>query len=188
MHTKRYVRSFWALDRDRAQARFYPAIHPLRSYSEDAAQLARWWQVQGTADWRPWRERILTLLEQQDRLERMARIVGKDALPTRQQVTLLCAELVNDGFLRQSAFSEVDRFCSPARQTAMLRVFMQFIDLAELALQKDVLPEQIHALPVRRRLQRLGEEVGEDQLDNIDELSRAMEKEFESLWVATDVR
>jgi len=187
MHTRRYVRTFWALDRDRAQARFYPAIHPLRSYSEDAAQLARWWQIQGNADWRPWRNRILTLLEQQERLERMARIVGKDALPEAQQLTLLCAELINDGYLRQSAFSEVDRFCSPARQTAMLRIFMRFIELAEEAAEARVRPEQIVELPILRRLQRLGEELGEDQIESIEKLWHSLETEFESLETSANV-
>jgi V/A-type H+-transporting ATPase subunit A len=181
MHTKRYVRCFWALDRDRAQARFYPAVHPLRSYSEDATQLARWWQIQGNADWRLYRKRILTLLEQQERLERMARIVGKDTLPAKQQLALLCAELINDGFLRQSAFSEVDRFCSPARQTAMLRIFMRFIELAEQALDADAQPEQVYALPVVRRLQRLGEEMGEDQIEYVEDLWHTLENEFETL-------
>ena len=51
MHTRRCVRTFWALDRGRAQARFFPAIHPLQSYSADVDALARWWQVQGNPDW-----------------------------------------------------------------------------------------------------------------------------------------
>jgi V/A-type H+-transporting ATPase subunit A len=186
MHTKRYVRCVWALDRDRAQARFYPAVHPLRSYSQDAAQLARWWQIQGNADWRIYRKQILTLLEQQERLERMARIVGKDALPVRQQLTLLCAELINDGFLRQSAFSEVDRYCSPARQTAMLRIFMRFIELSDAAVESGATPEQIYALPVLRRLQRLGEEFGEDRIGAIDELWRMLESDFENLQRSSD--
>ena len=63
----------------------------------------------------------------------MARIIGKDALPLRQQLTLLCAEIVNEAFLRQNAFSEIDRVCSPARQSAMMRVLGRFIDLAENA-------------------------------------------------------
>lgn len=188
MHTKRYVRSFWALDSDRAQARFYPAIHPLRSYSEDAAQLAHWWQIQGNANWRVYRKHILTLLEQQERLERMARIVGKDALPASQQLTLLCAELINDGFLRQSAFSEVDRFCSPARQTAMLRLLMRFIELAAQALDGGILPEQIAGLAVLRRLQRLGEELGEDQIESIEIIWRSLEAEFETLEATANVR
>ncbi len=113
-HTKRYVRAFWALDVKRAQARFYPAMHPLQSYAEDAPTFAPWWAEQGNSHWLELRRRFLTLLDEQAHLERMARIIGKDALPVRQQLTLLCADLVNEAFLRQSAFSEIDRVCSPA--------------------------------------------------------------------------
>ena len=88
LHTKRYVRCFWALDRQRAQARFYPAIHPLLSYSADAAALADWWKLHGNPDWLAQRQRVLSLLEQQAHLERMARIVGRDALPAPQQLAL----------------------------------------------------------------------------------------------------
>ncbi len=125
-HTKRYVRCFWALDAQRAQARFYPAINPLQSYSEDALRMAEWWQqaysklpaggspaASGANEWLELRRRFLTLLDEQAHLERMARIIGKDALPARQQLTLFCAELVNEAFLRQSAFSEIDRYASP---------------------------------------------------------------------------
>ncbi len=128
MHTKRYVRVFWALDATRAQARFYPAIHPLQSYSEDIDDLVAFWKEQEHPQWLEQRRRFLTLLEEQNRLERMARIVGKDALPPRQQHILLCAELINEAFLRQSAFSEVDRYCSPARQAVMMQLIIRFFD------------------------------------------------------------
>ena len=120
LHTKRYVKCFWALDRQRAQARFYPAIHPLQSYGADADELAGWWKRSGNPDWIAQRQRVLALLETQAHLERMARIVGRDALPPEQQVKLLCADLFNEGFLRQSSFSTMDRYCSPERQVAML--------------------------------------------------------------------
>src|SRR6056297_1253049 len=181
MHTKRYVRCFWALDRERAQARFYPAVHPLHSYSEDAVELARWWKSQGDPDWDRKRQRVLVLLEEQQSLERMARIIGKDALPPVHQVTLLNAELVNDGFLRQSSFSETDRYCSPARQQAMLDLLLKFITLAEQALAAGASPADIAAVPSLARLRRLGEEVGEDELEKIDELRRQVEAEFHEL-------
>ena len=82
-HTKRYVKAFWALDVKRAQARFYPAIHPLQSYAEDAREFAPWWAAQGNGQWLALRRRFLTLLDEQAQLERMARIIGKDALPAR---------------------------------------------------------------------------------------------------------
>ena len=143
LHTRRYVRSFWALDRQRAQARFYPAIHPLLSYSADAAALANWWKSNGNPDWLAQRQRVLSLLEQQAHLERMARIVGRDALPAQQQLALICADLVNEGFLRQSSFSKLDRYCSPARQVAMLSILLHFSDRAEAAVQAGVAPSRL---------------------------------------------
>ena len=61
MNSKRFVTTFWALDRSRAQARFYPAIHPLVSYAADTDVLAKWWQTQGNPDWPAQRRDLLTL-------------------------------------------------------------------------------------------------------------------------------
>jgi V/A-type H+-transporting ATPase subunit A len=116
----------------------------------------------------------------------MARIVGKDALPPAQQLTLLCAELVNDALLRQSAFSTVDRYCSPERQTAMLKIVVRFIALAEAALDRGVAPQTIAEIDILRRLQRMGEEIGEDQLDAFEELRAKMEQTFTALGKADD--
>ena len=190
LHTKRYVRCFWALDRQRAQARFYPAIHPLQSYSADADALAEWWKHSGNnPDWLTQRQRVLELLESQAHLERMARIVGRDALPALQQLKLLCADLVNDGFLRQSSFSKVDRYCSPARQAAMISILLAFMDRAEAAVQSGVAPARIAELPVVRQLQRLGEEYGEGDVRKLSQLPHQLDYEFDSLHtVAANVR
>jgi V/A-type H+-transporting ATPase subunit A len=180
-HTKRYVRSFWGLDRERAQARFFPAIHPLQSYSENAQRFAAWWTERGNSEWHAHRERLLKLLERQADLERMARIVGKDALPPAQQLTLLCAELVNEAFLRQSAYSEVDRYCSPRRQTAMLKLILRFVTLAEAALDDGIPPQRIAELDVLRRLQRMGEEIGERELEKFSDLTESVEAAMAAL-------
>jgi V/A-type H+-transporting ATPase subunit A len=179
--TKRYVRCFWALDRDRAQARFFPAIHPLTSYSEDVDALARWWRARGNPDWTEHRRRILTLLEQRARLERMARIVGKDALPPRQQLTLLCADLVNEALLRQSAFSAVDRYCSPERQTALVHVILHFVERAEQALEHGVDLKHVAQMPVLRRLQRASEEIPEEKIAQFQLLMARLDEEFDQL-------
>ena len=173
-HTKRYVRSFWALDAKRAQARFYPAVNPLQSYSEDSLDCALWWQqvygetttararaASGENEWLELRRRLLTLLDEQARLERMARIIGKDALPARQRLTLANAELVNEAFLRQSAFSAADRYCGPERQASMARLLARYIERAEAVLAEGATPEAIAALPLLRRLARMGEEIDE---------------------------
>ncbi|MBF0190748.1 MAG: V-type ATP synthase subunit A [Magnetococcales bacterium] len=185
IQTKRYVRNFWALDRKRAQARFYPAIDPVLSYSEDADTLASWWSQEGAPDWAEHRRRFLTLLEEQTRLERMARILGKDSLPQAQRLTLLCAELVNDGFLRQSAFSVKDRHASPRKQTRMMGLLIRFMDRAAAAVAAGVGVERIIALSITRRLQRMGEEIGDEELERFDALDGLLETDFGSLVTAS---
>ncbi len=180
-HTKRYVQVFWALDATRAQARFFPAIHPLQSYSGDVNDLVAFWKEHDHPHWLDQRRRFLTLLEEQTRLERMARIVGKDALPPRQQHILMCAELINDAFLRQSAFSKVDRYCSPARQAIMMQLLSRFIDLSQQAIEQGADIEAINNLPLLRRLRRMSEDIGEEELELYDALRKELENAFASL-------
>jgi V/A-type H+-transporting ATPase subunit A len=183
-HTKRYVRAYWALDAKRAQARFYPAVHPLQSYAEDARNFAPWWAAAGNAHWLALRKRFLSLLDEQARLERMARIIGKDALPVRQQLTLFCADLVNDGFLRQSAFSPVDRVCDPRRQAAMMRLLAKFIDHAEAAVAAGVHPERLARLDCLRPMQRMGEDIGDADVERLAVLEARVDREFAALVAA----
>ena len=183
MHTRRFVRSFWALDAERARARFYPAVNPLTSYSEDAERVAGWWQANGNSDWLSHRRRLLDLLGQQARLERMARIVGKDALPAPQQLTLLLADLINEALLQQSSFSIQDRYCSPARQSAMLRLVMRFVELAQAALARGVPVRSLIGLSQLPKIKRLGEEHGEADLAGIE----ALGQELESVVLALEV-
>lgn len=180
-HTQRYVRCLWSLDPARAHARSYPAIHPLESYSEDVTVLTTWWESEANPRWSEQRRSLLALLEEQSRLERMARIVGKDALPGRQQLVLECARLANDAFLQQSALSDVDAYCSPARQGAMLRLVVRFVELAEAAIDEGVELKRIMGLEVVPRLLRMREELGEDRLSELEELCTALEHAFASL-------
>ena len=180
-HTKRYVRCFWALDATRAHARFYPAVNPLLSYSQDTDMLSDYWKQQGNPEWPEQRRRFLTLLEQQSRLERMARIVGKDALPPRQRHVLMCAELINDAFLRQSAYSENDRFCSPERQIAMMQLIMHFIEQSEAAIADGASIDQITEMKVIRRLRRMNEDIAEDELNKFQLLQNSLDMELGEL-------
>ena len=183
-HTKRYVRAFWALDPRRAQARLYPAVHPLQSYAEDAREFAPWWASQGLQEWLALRQRFLTLLDEHARLERMARIIGKDALPMRQQLTLFCADLISDAFLRQSAFSPVDRVCSPARQAAMMRLLGRFFAAAQAAVEAGVSVDRLARVECLRPLQRMGEDVADDALDRLAALEARIDEEFARLMAA----
>ena len=173
-HTRRYVGCLWTLDVRRAQARFYPAIHPLTSYSVSSAGLARWWHSAGCTHWESLRRRFLTLLEDDARLERMARIIGRDAMPPRQRLQLLCAQLINHAFLRQSAFSEIDRYATPQRQAVMMRLIGSFIEAAEALLESGIAPERIAEEPIFRALMRMGEEIPEGKWEQFSDLDREL--------------
>jgi V/A-type H+/Na+-transporting ATPase subunit A len=96
-------------------------------------------------------------------------------------MTLLAADLMNEGFLRQSSFSDVDRYCSPKRQTAMLRLMMEFIGQAEEAVARGISPAKIAAMPILRKLQRLGEEFSESQVDEKPKVSAEIGAAFARL-------
>lgn len=180
-HTKRYVKAFWTLDVRRAQARAYPAVHPLQSYSEDARDLQAWWAAAGSDQWWALRKRFLELLEEQARLQRMARIIGTDALPARQQLVLLSAELLDEGFLRQSAFSPIDRVAHPAKQAQMMHLLAHWMDLAERALHSGVALRTLAAMPAVRSLKRMGEELANDDAAGFAALRARVESDFDAL-------
>jgi V/A-type H+-transporting ATPase subunit A len=187
-HTRRYIGCLWALDVHRAQARFYPAIHPLQSYSVVAKSLARWWHGKECTRWEELRRRFLTLLEEEARLERMARIIGRDAMPEHQRLVLICAQLINHAFLRQSAFSAIDRYATPERQAVMMRLIGRFIEGAEGLLAEGIAPEAIAADPVFRSLMRMGEEIPEGDWERYSSLDRELTATLRRLRQAREER
>jgi V/A-type H+/Na+-transporting ATPase subunit A len=93
-------------------------------------------------------------------------------MPEHQRLVLLCAQLVNQAFLRQSAFSAIDRYATPARQAVMMRLIGRFIEGAEALLRDGIPPEAIATDPVFRALMRMGEEIPEGDWDRFSSLDR----------------
>ncbi|MCP4979589.1 MAG: V-type ATP synthase subunit A [Gammaproteobacteria bacterium] len=185
-HSRRYAKSFLALDRTRAQARFYPAIHPLLSYSGYVENSARWWQQRGGGvRWAEQRAQMLELIQEQTRLEKMVKIVGRDALPANQRLILVNAEVMVEALLRQSAFSETDRYCSPDKQIAMLRMVGDFIARAEQAVKDGIDPDVLLTLPITRRIRRMGEDIPNEKLERFDELAHELDTVFAALAPTT---
>jgi V/A-type H+-transporting ATPase subunit A len=121
-HTGRHTRCFWTLDRARAQARRFPAVSLTESYSDRADALAAWWQLETGRDWNTLRHDALALLQEADRIEQTARLIGTSSLPERQQLVLALAAFFDEAFLRQSAVGDGDEWCSPVRQVRLLEL------------------------------------------------------------------
>ena len=179
-HTKRFTRCFWALDRDLANARHYPAISWLDSYSEYAEELREWWDRQDPA-WKDLRIQALDLMKREQRLEQIVRLIGPDALPEDQRLILVTAELIKNGFLQQSSFDEVDRYCVPEKQLLILRIILDFHQRAEAAMGQGVPLAAIVALPERERISRLKAEVPNDRIDGLQAVLRELGPAFDGL-------
>jgi len=182
-HTKRFIRCFWALDRDLANSRHYPAISWIDSYSEYADELIEWWDSK-EPEWRELRTRALDLLKREQRLEQIVRLIGPDALPDEQRLILLTAEALKNGFLQQSSFDEVDKFCAPEKQVPILRAILGFHSRADAAIRAGAPLAEIAAMPARERLQRLKSEVPNDRVEEI----RAFEQETARAFDELDAR
>jgi V/A-type H+-transporting ATPase subunit A len=129
-HTQRFVQAVWALDRDLAYARHYPAVSWLRSFSRDSEAIARWYAVHDDPDWAIRRARLEAVLAEADRLQGIADLVGVGALPTDERVILLGARLIREAVLQQSALSSNDAFCSAEKQAALVEAVLDVSDTA----------------------------------------------------------
>ncbi len=124
-HTKRFIRCFWALDRDLANARHYPAIGWIESYSEYVEEIRPWWDRLDPR-WSDVRVKALELLKREQRLQQIVRLIGPDALPDTERIILVVSEMIKNGFLQQSSFDEVDMFSVPEKQIMILLIIMSY--------------------------------------------------------------
>lgn len=162
-HTKRFIRCFWALDRDLANARHYPAISWNDSYSEYIDDIFQYWN-EITPEWQSLRSQAIDILKRERKLAEIVRLIGPDALPDEQRLVLMTAELIKTGFLQQSSFDAVDMYCKPARQIALLQCIVKFHEEAATAVNAGVPLPKIAALPQREKLARLKSTMTNDDL------------------------
>ncbi|MDR1107599.1 MAG: V-type ATP synthase subunit A [Spirochaetaceae bacterium] len=179
-HTKRFIRCFWALDRDLANARHYPAISWIDSYSEYAGEVEPWWE-KVNPQWAPVRREALDLLKKEQHLAEIVRLIGPDALPDDQRLILLTAEIIKNGFLQQNSFDEVDMYCVPVKQIRLLELVMEFYRRSQACITLGVTLFNINALPIRERLSRLKSEVKNEDSEGLLTFEREMRASLEEL-------
>jgi V/A-type H+-transporting ATPase subunit A len=162
--TLRFIGTFWALDSQLAYRRHFPAINWLRSFSRYLDVAARWWGELDSS-WEPTRALALRILEEAAEIEETARIIGEKALPDDQRLVLLVAEMLREGFLVQSAFHDIDRYCSPEKQVKLMRIFTDFYNTVRPLIEQGIPIDQVRELNVIREIMRLKERDGTDPID-----------------------
>jgi V/A-type H+/Na+-transporting ATPase subunit A len=179
--TKRFVRTFWGLDKELAAARYFPAINPIDSYSEYPDMVEGWWAENVEPGWKALRAQALVLLQEDFQLQRIVKIIGEEALPDAQRLTLEAARWLKEGFLQQGAFDPVDMFCLPAKQMKMLKLILAVYQKAKEVLAQGVPFYQIRALEELGVLVRMKSTFKADEPDRFDELEKSLNDKLEAL-------
>ena len=179
-HTKRFIRCFWALDKDLANARHYPAISWTESYSEYADEIQTWWE-NVNPNWTGLRLKSLELLKQEQRLIEIVRLIGPDALPDEQKLILLTAQIIKDGFLQQNSFDEIDMYCVPGKQVRLLQIIIEFHERARTCIDLGAPITKIIETGLKEGLSRLKSIVRNDSSDDINEFEEKTRNVLEEL-------
>jgi V/A-type H+-transporting ATPase subunit A len=182
-NTLRIVKVFWALDAKLAQRRHFPAINWLNSYSLYNQTLDAWFKKNVAADWPEIRGRTMDILQREAELQEIVQLVGSDALPEDQQLTLEIARLIRETFLQQNAYHDVDTYCSMKKQYRMLRFVMDYADKAIEALGRGAPLLTLATMKSKAEFTKVKfEEKFEEEMVRVEKM---MDEEFEKMEVTT---
>ncbi|SER25488.1 ATP synthase subunit A [Natrinema salaciae] len=179
-NTLRIVKTFWALDADLAERRHFPSINWNESYSLYKDQLDPWWESNVAGDWAETRQWAVDVLDEEDELQEIVQLVGKDALPEDQQLTLEVARYLREAWLQQNALHDVDTYCEPEKTYRMLTAIKTFNDEAFEALDAGVPPEEITDVDAAPQLNRMG--TAEEWEEFIDEIENDLKEQLRALY------
>lgn len=179
-NTLRIVKVFWALDSNLADKRHFPSINWLKSYSLYLDKVEQWWGQNISNDWLDMRNKAMALLQQEAELQEIIQLVGPDALPPSQQVTLETTRMLREDFLQQNAFHDVDSFCPEKKQVEMLRAILFFDEVAQSAIGRGASVDDIRGAKCRVAVSRMAKMDNNDFSTTVRSVFEEIKKEIGS--------
>jgi V/A-type H+-transporting ATPase subunit A len=180
-HTKEIIRTFWALSKPLADARHYPAVSWLESFTDYSERAAIWWAENVSPQWGLRRQQALALLAEADELERIVNLVGPEALSSKQRWVLESSGLIKEAVLQQSALDPIDSYCSPQKQFQLLDLMLQYHHGGSELIGLGVPVEQLIELEFGAELKRLKSTVANDDLSPLADYAQKIRRRFDSL-------
>ena len=175
--TLRVVKVFWGLDDKLANARHFPAINWLVSYSLYHQNLENFLKNNIAAEFILLRKEAMRLLEEESSLLEIARLVGIESLSFDDRLILEVAKSIREDFLHQNAFHEVDTYTSLAKQYRMLKIILEFYHLAKDKIKAGMDFEQAMKLPIREKISRI-KYIPEDKLKDFDQIEAELRSSY----------
>ena len=180
-HTMRFIKTFWALDAKLAYSRHYPSINWMNSYSGYLADIAKWWGENINSDWLSLRSEAYSVLQREDTLKEIVRLLGPEALPDEEKLILEVARMIKIGLLQQNSFDDVDTYCSPEKQYKLLKLLVDFYRRGQQALKEGVALSEIRELSIVSSLLKARMNIKDDEMTKLDQLETDMQDQFKSI-------
>ena len=180
-HTMRFIKTFWALDAKLAYSRHYPSINWMNSYSGYLADIAKWWSENISDDWLKLRGETYGILQREDTLKEIVRLLGPEALPDEEKLILEVARMIKIGILQQNSFDDVDTYCSPEKQFKLMKLLVGFYNQGQQALKDGAALADIRAMPVIASLLKARMEVKDDEMDKLEKVQNEMAEQFKNV-------
>jgi V/A-type H+-transporting ATPase subunit A len=180
-HTMRFIKTFWALDAKLAYSRHYPSINWMNSYSGYLGDIAKWWGENISEDWFGIRNEAYGILQREDTLKEIVKLLGPDALPDEEKLILEIARMVKIGLLQQNSFDDVDTYCSPEKQFKLLKLVVDFYKLGQQSLKEGSPLSSIRELPVVTSLLKARMDIKDDEMPKLDQLENDMKEQFKNI-------
>ena len=177
-HTIRFIKTFWALDTRLAYSRHYPSINWMQSYSGYLEDISKWWKENVSPDWYDLRAESYHILQREDTLKEIVRLLGPEALPDEEKLVLEVARMLKIGILQQNSFDKVDTYCGPAKQLKLVRLMVMFYKEAQKALKEGKSLADIRALPIITTLLKAKFEVTDEQISKLEEIDKQLSDSF----------
>jgi len=181
-NTLRIVKVFWALDAKLSQRRHFPAINWLNSYSLYLDALNEWYDREVSPEWNPLRAWAMGVLQKEAELQEIVQLVGSDALPDEEQVTIEVARMIREIFLQQNAYDAVDTYCPMSKQYDMMKAIKFYADLARTAQAGGATPQQVVGVKSKNELVQI--KFIKDYEPVLAKIRKDMEAEFDAIRAA----
>lgn len=182
-NTLRVAKVFWGLDAQLAYQRHFPAINWLNSYSLYADTLGEYWDNEYDGEWSAMRVQGMALLEEEDQLKEIVRLVGIDALSKEERIVMETSKSIREDFLHQNSFHEIDTYASMDKQVKMLRNILTFHRLGMQALGRGAPLRELIGMPIREEIARM-RYTEEENLSKLDVLEEKIKEELSKLTAA----
>ncbi len=180
-HTIRFIKTFWALDTRLAYSRHYPSINWMNSYSGYLEDVSKWWKENVSSEWYDLRAYSYNLLQREDTLKEIVRLLGPESLPDEEKLILEVARMIKIGILQQNSFDKVDTYSSPEKQLKLVKLIVNYHKEAQKALKEGITLADIRTMSIIPSILKAKFEIPDEDIAKLDQLDKQMHEQFEKI-------